>query len=58
VLGGGAKLIAPGDPERSELLHRLQMKTGGRMPLLGSERTDEAGVELIRAWIRHLSEAP
>ncbi len=54
LLGPEAKLIAPGAPERSELIHRMTMSTGGRMPLLGSRVRDEAGVELLRQWILQL----
>jgi uncharacterized repeat protein (TIGR03806 family) len=54
LLGSAAKLVVPGDPARSEVLHRLTLKEGGRMPLLGSEQTDDEGVELIRQWILQL----
>ena len=54
LLGPSAKLVVPGDPARSEVFHRLSMKDGGRMPLLGSQQTDDEGVELIREWILQL----
>ena len=56
LLGPGTRVIAPGAPERSELFHRLTLKEGGRMPLLGSEKTDDEGAELIRQWILQLKE--
>ena len=42
----------PGDPDRSEIVHRTSMTTGGRMPLLGSQERDGEGIRLIREWIR------
>ncbi len=54
LLGPDSKLVLPGEPARSELFHRLTLKEGGRMPLLGSEQTDDEGVELIRRWILQL----
>ena len=54
LLGPGARVITPGAPERSELFHRISLKEGGRMPLLGSEQTDTEGVELLRQWIAQL----
>jgi putative heme-binding domain-containing protein len=48
------KIIAPGDPYRSVLYYRMAKQGRGRMPHVGSELVDEAGVQLIRAWIRQL----
>ncbi len=54
------RLLAPGNPEASNLL--LRMKTLGdlRMPSLGSHVVDEQAVGLITEWIQGLSscEAP
>ena len=58
LLGPHSKFITPGAPGSSEILHRLTLKEGGRMPLLGSERTDEEGVRLIREWIEQLGTMP
>ena len=58
LLGAQSKFITPGAPGSSEILHRLTLKEGGRMPLLGSERTDEEGVRLIREWIEQLGAVP
>jgi uncharacterized repeat protein (TIGR03806 family) len=49
-----AKLIAPGAPERSVLIHRMGMRGSGQMPPLSTNRVDEAGLELMREWCRSL----
>lgn len=47
------RLILPGDPGRSVLLHRLAGTGGfGRMPPLGSNLVDEAGLALLTRWVR------
>jgi uncharacterized repeat protein (TIGR03806 family) len=47
-----AKLIAPGDPDRSIIPYRIA-KTGlGRMPHIGSNVVDQPAVDFIREWIR------
>ncbi|MEX0977994.1 MAG: c-type cytochrome, partial [Pirellulales bacterium] len=46
-----AMLVAPGDPDRSVLVHRLAHRGRGQMPPLVSARVDETAVELMRAWI-------
>ena len=46
-----ASMIAPGDPGRSVLLYRMAKVGRGRMPYLGSEMVDSAGVDLIYDWI-------
>jgi mono/diheme cytochrome c family protein len=52
-----AKLIAPGDPDRSEIYRRIATVEMGKMPLLGNHHTvDEEGAELIRRWIKSLGE--
>ena len=50
----GAQVLAPGDPYRSILYYRTAKTGRGRMPHVGSEIVDEAGLELLRAWIRGL----
>ena len=50
-----ARIIAPGDPWRSVLLHRIATEGSGRMPIQGSRRVDEAGVMLVNRWIEGLS---
>jgi uncharacterized repeat protein (TIGR03806 family) len=54
LLGPDAKIVAPRNPEKSELFHRMRLKDGGRMPLIGTEIRDDAGLALIREWIEKL----
>ncbi len=49
-----ARIIAAGDPYRSTLFYRIATEGAGRMPHLGSRLVDEAGVALVRDWIRSL----
>ena len=49
-----AKVIAGGDPYRSILLYRMAKLGYGRMPYIGSQVVDGAGVALISEWIRSL----
>ncbi|MFO0809935.1 MAG: PQQ-dependent sugar dehydrogenase [Gemmataceae bacterium] len=53
-----AKIVAPGDPCRSVLYYRMAKFGRGRMPHLGSELPDEAGLALVHDWIRSLAESP
>jgi hypothetical protein len=51
----GSLRVVPGNPENSVLLSRMKERTTKQqMPPLGSEAIDEAGVELVRAWIAGL----
>jgi mono/diheme cytochrome c family protein len=50
----GAKLVAPGDPDRSLLLARMTRRGRGQMPQLATAIIDEAGTALIRRWIDQL----
>ena len=49
-----ARVLAPGDPYRSVLYYRMAKQGRGRMPHIGSELVDEAGVRLIGDWLRQL----
>ena len=49
-----ARVIAPGDPYRSTLFYRINTEGSGRMPHIGSRQADEAGVQVLRDWIRSL----
>lgn len=51
-----ARLIAPGHPERSVLLHRIRHRGPGtgQMPQLATSLVDREAVKLIEAWIREL----
>lgn len=46
-----ARLLAPGKPERSILLHRMTLTTPGQMPPIGRKTPDHKGAALIRQWI-------
>ncbi|HET6338386.1 MAG TPA: hypothetical protein VFG30_34420, partial [Polyangiales bacterium] len=54
------RLIAPGDPQRSALWLRLSAPGGASMamPPLGRHEVDQAGVELIAAWISAMPGCP
>jgi len=51
-----ARLIAPGHPERSVLLHRIGHRGPGtgQMPQLATSVVDREAVKLFEAWIREL----
>jgi putative heme-binding domain-containing protein len=46
-----ARIIAPGDPYASTLFFRMAKFGRDRMPHIGSDWPDEAGLELIGRWI-------
>ncbi len=48
----GAKLLVPGQPEKSMILQRMNMTELGRMPHIGSRVIDEQAVQLVREWIK------
>jgi uncharacterized repeat protein (TIGR03806 family) len=48
------RVIVPGDPDRSLILHRMKLTTLGRMPHIASNVVDQAAVELLTAWIKDL----
>jgi len=51
-----AKLIVPGQPERSVLINRMGARgaNSGQMPPLATYRVDEAGLALMREWVKSL----
>ena len=51
-----ARIIAPGAPERSVLLHRLSHRgpNSGQMPQLSTNLIDTAAVRLFEEWIKSL----
>jgi uncharacterized repeat protein (TIGR03806 family) len=53
-----ARLVVPGMPERSVLLHRMAITGLGRMPHIGSRVVDEQAVGLVRDWIRQMPARP
>ena len=50
------KLVVPGHPERSVLIHRMGVRgaNSGQMPPLATYRVDEAGLALMREWVKSL----
>lgn len=50
-----ARLIAPGAPQRSVLLHRLRLRGRGQMPPLASSVVDEPATHLLEEWIKGLA---
>ncbi len=53
-----ARLLAPGDPDRSVLLARMRSLGNLRMPPVGSLRVDDEGSDVIAEWIASLSGCP
>jgi uncharacterized repeat protein (TIGR03806 family) len=49
-----ARIIAPGDPRRSLIYHRMSLLGPGRMPPLASSVVDQDALELVRHWIERL----
>jgi len=50
-----AKLIAPGDPKRSVLLHRISKLGQGQMPQISRNLVDYQAVDLFTDWINSLT---
>lgn len=46
-----AKLLSPGRPEASLLLHRMILRGRGQMPPLASSQVDPTGIDVVRRWI-------
>jgi hypothetical protein len=51
---GNAKVLAPGDPDRSLIAYRMSKLGEGRMPHIASSVVDDDAVKLIRDWIQQL----
>lgn len=49
-----ARIIAPGAPDRSTLLHRMATRGPGQMPQLATYIVDEKAVQLLRKWIQQM----
>jgi mono/diheme cytochrome c family protein len=49
-----ARLIAPGDAQRSVLYYRMSHRGEGQMPPTSTNRIDDAGARLLREWINNL----
>jgi uncharacterized repeat protein (TIGR03806 family) len=54
----GARLVAPGHPERSLVSLRMHARDTVRMPPLATREVDTAGTALVDAWIASLSGCP
>lgn len=50
-----ARVIAPGLPGSSVLLHRIAKSGSGRMPLIGPHEVDTRGLQLLALWVRSLA---
>eukprot|EP00913_Durusdinium_trenchii_P008893 g8359.t1 len=48
------RLVAPGSPERSLILHRITSRGKGKMPPVGTNEIDKAGEKLLIEWVRAL----
>jgi putative heme-binding domain-containing protein len=53
-----ACIIKPGDPLASTLYYRMSKFGRDRMPHIGAERPDEAGLKLIEEWIAGMANGP
>ena len=51
-----AKLIAPGRPEASVLLHRLGHRGPGQMPPLATSLVDEPAVQMLKEWVQGMKQ--
>jgi uncharacterized repeat protein (TIGR03806 family) len=52
----GTRLIAPGDPERSELLYRMADRGSRQMPPLATNIVDRKALDLLEEWITEMPE--
>ena len=50
------RVIVPGEPARSLVIHRMGTRELGRMPHVGSNVVDADNVALLRRWIESLAE--
>lgn len=50
-----ARLIAPGEPDRSVLLARMKLRDSHQMPPLGTHLVDDDAVAVITEWIASLT---
>lgn len=49
-----ARLVAPGQPDKSVLLKRVGIVGPGQMPQIGRNLVDQGAVEMLRQWIESL----
>jgi putative heme-binding domain-containing protein len=50
-----ARIVCPGDPNRSVLIYRMSKLGRGRMPHIGSDVVDVTGLTMLRQWIAGLA---
>jgi uncharacterized repeat protein (TIGR03806 family) len=50
----GTALIKPGEPERSELLQRVELRGVRQMPPLATNLIDPTGTSVLRRWIAEM----
>ena len=53
-----ARIIKPGEPWASTLYYRMAKFGRDRMPHIGAERPDEAGLKIVEDWITGLGATP
>ncbi|MEE9494134.1 MAG: PQQ-dependent sugar dehydrogenase [Gammaproteobacteria bacterium] len=53
---GQAKIVAPGEPEKSVLLERIRHNDQNRMPPIASNELDTAAIALLTGWIQALTD--
>ena len=54
----GARIVTPGEADRSILVHRANRRDVHGMPPLGSSIVDTAGVQLLSDWVDSLAGCP
>ena len=52
-----ARIVAPGDPERSVILRRMARRGRGQMPQLATFVVDQPAVDMMTAWIKGMNAA-
>ncbi|HEX8916412.1 MAG TPA: PQQ-dependent sugar dehydrogenase [Humisphaera sp.] len=52
------RLIVPGHPDRSMIVHRMKDLGPARMPRVGSSVIDPVGVSLVEQWVREMKPSP
>lgn len=59
VSADSSRIVAPGAPEQSALLHRMRSRRpASQMPPLGTVLADETSIQLVRRWIESLAAPP
>ncbi len=48
------RVLAPGEPDRSMVLHRMKLLGLGRMPHVASSVVDDEAVQLVHDWIKQM----